>query len=1299
VSAWLSGNPLGEPSPRSKGSFNEPGGAAIGVTSVLSFLCAVSIDIQGLVEVSGLGLDLVVLSTPSFPPSPLPPSLPPSLLPSQRVMIRRLKSEVLTELPRKVRQRVRVEIGAGKQKELQACMQRLQAVKTATISALLGGTEGEGEGGAEEEDGLRGSSLDAARLLQEGCRLTGEAKVPGVQEWLGDWWEGSGGANGTAKILVFAHYRLVLDALESWVVRLTGKGGKGGGSGGGGPQYIRIDGRTPPPERALLVTRFQSDPRCRFAFLSLTAAGQGITLTAAEHVVFAELCWTPGVLLQAEDRAHRIGQTRSVNITYLVAGGGRGGGREVGGTDGLVWGVVGRKTRILGQTLDGQVGEGMGAVLVRGRREGGTGGKTGEEELQDFFAGEMEAVRDAWEEESERGERREGKSKRAFPRGDVRGFFVKPDVGRKHAGGGEEEGGRGKRGHGPPLQPRSLEGASSRARPSSGKKHEEVGKEGGTATRAVVVIDVDGEDGRKDPEEEGEKSTGRSRCGVVYVETALGSEGRVGDGGHSPRPEPRRAHMVDLEPLACPSAASSSPLAFPASASSSSPDPASTSLPCGSLQPSISTHTDPPVASSTRLASRPPRGPPSRQDLVWSCQACTFLNRFPPHPFPASLPRSPASLYLLRASGGVACGSEKGHSSLLCRMCATPAPTALAETLGREDAMSKEKKDEVESVGGIARHDGEGRQQEAEEEEEDGVLVVGQEEGRIRGMSRGQGTRQPTQRPPLQEEGGWNRGRRAGVSGSREEKKGEGRKREAPTGFGERAPRASVRFPRSRGGFREDGSGESAWERLKVRVGITDDRRGGEEGEAEGGRRGIGMSFAVSANTERVRVAYGPAGGGEGRRGAGTVNFSMEEFYALVDGQRLELVNTPFEGLGPLLELDGSEAAAATSPFSLCLQVLLGCEAFVQQWADLRGWERKLLAEAEQLQLPLAQSLRKEIGKIWCKGEGAVEGGTEGQGGERGEERKKPCFERYVKYPALGNGPSRTKVIPPYVPHAFAPRANVPTHASWAPAPTEKCPVPTNAETSTCNSASSGMETDSVRTAGNNGMEGIHISPHGAISPPGSTPASSIPLLCSFCKRSISDPSLLRDHTLRLSMAHHSQSFTSITTAGGRDRVDRIGSGPRQPYCSYACGQEILLRAGSSSLIRRQLFALERGVCQLCGCDCHALFQQVKSLPPPERVQLFMRLEHAFTCLDKAAITDPREGHFWQVDHVLPVVEGGGACGLENLRTLCTPCHARETTRLRMRLREGRNQEAAKGTRDIRCFARNAEGKKACGRL
>lgn len=85
------------------------------------------------------------------------------------------------------------------------------------------------------------------------------------------------------KLLIFAHHQVVLDTLE-----MTMKNSS--------IQYIRIDGTTNSTTRFKYCETFQNDPKVLVAILSITAAGVGITLTAASLVVFAELHWNPGVI-------------------------------------------------------------------------------------------------------------------------------------------------------------------------------------------------------------------------------------------------------------------------------------------------------------------------------------------------------------------------------------------------------------------------------------------------------------------------------------------------------------------------------------------------------------------------------------------------------------------------------------------------------------------------------------------------------------------------------------------------------------------------------------------------------------------------------------------------------------------------------------------------------------------------------------------------------------------------------------------------------------------------------------------
>jgi hypothetical protein len=156
-----------------------------------------------------------------------------------------------------------------------------------------------------------------------------------------------------AKVLLFAHHKSMLDALEAALRRA-------------GMPLVRIDGETPQRLRTAAVDAFQAPASTlRCAVLSLGAAAVGLTLTAATRVVFAELCWTPGVMLQAEDRAHRVGQAADVAVTYLLA---------KGTIDDIMWPTLRAKLAVTGRSVDGRAG-GMhtGADVADGGGAGGAG--------------------------------------------------------------------------------------------------------------------------------------------------------------------------------------------------------------------------------------------------------------------------------------------------------------------------------------------------------------------------------------------------------------------------------------------------------------------------------------------------------------------------------------------------------------------------------------------------------------------------------------------------------------------------------------------------------------------------------------------------------------------------------------------------------------------------------------------------------------------------------------------------------------------------------------------------------------
>lgn len=228
------------------------------------------------------------------------------------VMIRRLKREVLTQLPVKRRQQVFLDLADKDMKRINALFRELKGIKE-RIKACTS---------KEEAESLKFSEKN---LINKIYTDSAEAKIPAVLDYLETVVEAG------CKFLIFAHHQPMMDAIHEFLLK------KKVGS-------IRIDGSTPAVARQALVTDFQEKDAIKAAVLSIRAGGVGLTLTAASTVIFAELSWTPGDLIQAEDRAHRIGQVSSVNIYYLLAN---------DTVDDIIWDVVQSKLENLGQVLDG----------------------------------------------------------------------------------------------------------------------------------------------------------------------------------------------------------------------------------------------------------------------------------------------------------------------------------------------------------------------------------------------------------------------------------------------------------------------------------------------------------------------------------------------------------------------------------------------------------------------------------------------------------------------------------------------------------------------------------------------------------------------------------------------------------------------------------------------------------------------------------------------------------------------------------------------------------------------------------
>lgn len=200
----------------------------------------------------------------------------------RELMIRRLKKEVLPELPDKVREYVKVKVSSTKIKEYKRLSETLWR---------------------EAQTGKPGAVLNMLTELRHEC---GRMKAKFAADYVTHHVE-----QAHSPVVVFAHHKDVLVEMYN-MIREKKK------EDGGRFIVTGITGETPANDRTKIVERFQ-EGRIDVLLASTTAANTGITLTRADTVFFVERDWTPAVEEQAEDRVNRIGQEKgTVWAKYLT---------------------------------------------------------------------------------------------------------------------------------------------------------------------------------------------------------------------------------------------------------------------------------------------------------------------------------------------------------------------------------------------------------------------------------------------------------------------------------------------------------------------------------------------------------------------------------------------------------------------------------------------------------------------------------------------------------------------------------------------------------------------------------------------------------------------------------------------------------------------------------------------------------------------------------------------------------------------------------------------------------------------
>ncbi|HEV3095152.1 MAG TPA: DEAD/DEAH box helicase [Solirubrobacteraceae bacterium] len=246
-----------------------------------------------------------------------------------RCFVRRLKSEVLPQLPAKTRAIVPVELDNEGEYRL-AERDVIAWLRSHPLDLA-------------ELDAKIAAALRAERLVRLGAlkRLAARGKLHAALGWIHDF------LSSGERLVVFASHREVQQAV---IERF--------------PHALHVLGKDSHKARDASVHAFQEadGAAAQLIVCSLAVAGQGLTLTKASNVAFLELDWTPAKHDQAEDRCHRIGQQDAVNAWYLLA---------AGTIDETIATLLERKRGVIGAVTDGRPEEDEAVVDALARELAG----------------------------------------------------------------------------------------------------------------------------------------------------------------------------------------------------------------------------------------------------------------------------------------------------------------------------------------------------------------------------------------------------------------------------------------------------------------------------------------------------------------------------------------------------------------------------------------------------------------------------------------------------------------------------------------------------------------------------------------------------------------------------------------------------------------------------------------------------------------------------------------------------------------------------------------------------------------